>query len=262
MSKTLHYPSPAAVMWSVIVAVLLRETKTRFGRTRFGYLWAFIEPSVYVGLFIFIRHQLQTVTPFGENLALFFLTGLLFFRVFSSISTRVLSAVTANRALLAYPPVKPLDVILARVLLETLTMLTVFFIFMAFLAMTIDRKLIFHMESFAAAITCLVLLSTAFGVFNAVFSVIMPSWERIWTMLRLPILLLSSVFYVPTSLPPLGQSIISWNPLLHCIEWLRTSTYLTYDPMLSRSYVIGFGLTLLALGLLLERFTRKKLLES
>ena len=35
----------------VVVAVLLRETKTRFGDNQLGYLWAFLEQGLMVGMF-------------------------------------------------------------------------------------------------------------------------------------------------------------------------------------------------------------------
>jgi capsular polysaccharide transport system permease protein len=246
----------------VITAIILRETKTRFGRNQLGYLWAILEPAVYIGIFLLIRSSLQTVIPFGESLALFFLTGLLCFRMFSSVATRGLSSITANRALLAYPPVKPNDVIAARLLLEVLTMYVVFFVFFAALTFIADSRVIVHQQRFAAALAALTLLSIGVGTFNGVISVIYPFWERVWGLLRLPLLLLSGIFYVPGSLPPLIQDILWWNPIIHCVEWLRYATYLTYEPMLSQPYAIGFGIVSLVFGLAMEYFNRYRLLES
>lgn len=43
------------VMWRVQVAVLLRETKTRFGKNKLGYLWAFVEPSACCDPYIYTQ---------------------------------------------------------------------------------------------------------------------------------------------------------------------------------------------------------------
>lgn len=247
---------PWSVMTRVIVALVLRETKTRFGQNKLGYLWAILEPVAYVAIFVLIREQIRAAVPFGVSLFLFILTGLLTFRIFVSISSRALSAITANKPLLGYPPVKPTDVIIARVLLESLTMFIVLIIFYAFLALTSDQKIIVHHEKWAGAVAAVFLLSAGIGTFNAVFVVIWPTWQRIWSLLRLPLLLLSGIFYVPSSLPPAAQEILWWNPVLHCTEWFRTATYISYDPLLDRGYVITFGLATMAVGLVLERLNR------
>ena len=45
----------------VITAIILRETKTKFGRYKFGYAWAFVEPIIYVTLFVFVRSFISGV---------------------------------------------------------------------------------------------------------------------------------------------------------------------------------------------------------
>ncbi len=112
-------------MSRVITAMILREVKTRFGRQRFGIIWVFLEPVLYLLGFLALRVILESRIPFGQNLALFVLTGVLVVRTFTAVAGRSLSSLTANRALLAYPPVKPFDVILARILLEAIVMFMV-----------------------------------------------------------------------------------------------------------------------------------------
>lgn len=247
-----------AVTGRVLTAMMLRETKTRFGRSKFGYVWALIEPAAYVCIFVVVRNVSQEHIPFGQDLALFVVSGMLTFRMFSAIATRGLSAITANKALLAYPPVKPLDVIAARVVLETLTMYVIWVIFLCILSLAAEHKVIVNYARFAEAMAGLTFLSIAVGTFNGALSVILPSWERVWSIVRLPLLLLSGIFYVPVQMPPLIQSVIAWNPVLHCVEWIRTGTYMTYEPMLSIPYVLTFGGVALCLGLILERAYRYK----
>ena len=61
-------------------------------------------------------------------------------------------------------------------------------------------------------------------------------------------------------MPPPVQAFISWNPLLHCVEWIRTGVYLTYDPMLDKPYVFVVGSLFLVTGLLLERAYRHRIM--
>ncbi len=260
--KATTLPSQLATVGRVITALVLREAKTRFGRNQFGFIWILLEPLAFVGVFITLRTFAERSIPFGESLVLFVLTGLLVFRMFSAISTRVMSAITSNRALLAYPPVRPVDTILARIVLETLAMYIVWTLFFSIVGLTMDHKAIVNHVYFAQAVAVTTLLAAGVGTLNAVLSVLFPTWERIWAILRLPLLFLSGIFYVPILTPPMFQWFASWNPVLHCVEWLRTGTYLTYEPLLDPAYVIGFGVSALALGLLLERTYRYKLLAG
>jgi capsular polysaccharide transport system permease protein len=249
-------------MSRVITAMILRDIKTRFGRNRFGLVWVLLEPILFLAGFLMLRFFLETRVPFGQNMALFLLTGILVFRTFSSIATRAQASLTANRALLAYPPVKPFDIIAARICLETMVMFVVWVIFFGLLAAWSEQKVIVHFDRFFEATSALVLLSASMGVFNAVMAALSATWERIWPLIRLPLLFLSGIFYVPILMPPWVQAIIWWNPVLHCVEWLRTATYVTYDPLLDKSYVLIFSSVVLALGLLIERGYRHVILSN
>lgn len=249
-------------MQRVIVAIILRETKTRFGKNKLGYLWALIEPSAYIALLIFIRKSLHATIPFGENLYLFILTGILVYRIFISVAGRATNAISANQSLLTYPLVKPIDTISARIILEVLTMLVVISVFFIMLSVFSESKIIHSPHIFFEAIIAIMFLSASVGVFNAVLSILVPAWERIWGLLKFPLLVLSGIFYIPKSMPPLLQQILSWNPVLNCVEWIRFGSYLDYDPILSRSYVIWFAIISLTFGLTIEKIYRNKLVQS
>ncbi|MDR6434668.1 ABC transporter permease [Brucella pseudogrignonensis] len=250
------------VMWRVQVAVLLRETKTRFGKNKLGYLWAFVEPSAYVVILIFIRSEMHASVPFGENIYLFVLTGLLGYRLFISIADKTSSAISANQALLTYPIVKPVDTIFARIMLESITMLVVIMSFFFLLEMYSDNTVIHYPGDFLFSLLGGILLASAVGTLNSVVFLLLPVWERIWGLLKLPLLFLSGIFYMPKNMPPAIQNILSWNPLLNSIEWLRSSTYLSYDPLLSKQYVIWLSVSILVLGLILERLYRNVLVRA
>lgn len=261
-SSLFSFSSSLQVYIRVVVAVILRETKTRFGKNKLGYLWALIEPSSYIAILIFIRHAMHASIPFGESLVLFILTGVLVYRIFVSVAGRTMGAISSNQALLTYPLVKPLDTILARLILETLTMCVILFVFFSLLNIYSNKRMIHFPDIFLEAILALFLLSAGIGTVNAVISLLFPFWERIWGLVKFPILFLSGVFYVPRSMPPFIQSILSWNPVMHCVEWLRSGSYLDYNPLLDKSYVIWFGSCTLVIGLALERLFRNKLVRS
>ena len=60
----------------VIVALLLRETRTTFGNSSLGYLWAILTPALGVGLLVLIFSYASRQPPLtGQSLALFFATS-------------------------------------------------------------------------------------------------------------------------------------------------------------------------------------------
>ena len=262
VSSSSGFSNQLGVMGRVVTGLILRETKTRFGKHRLGYVWALIEPAVFILSFVVLRAFMQDRIPFGESILLFVIPALLVIRIFIGISGRMMAAFSANKALLAYPPVKPPDVLFARFLLEMLTMSVLIALFFTLMAWIAEIEVILFYDRFAAAIAVLFLVSAGMGVFNAVFSILWPAWERIWGFSSFPILLLSGAFFLPESLPPAYQYWLSFNPVLHCVEWMRTATYLTYDPLLDKTYPIGFGLVALVVGLALERIYRYKLLSA
>lgn len=259
---TAGFRGEAALMLRVIVSLILCETKTRFGKHRLGYVWALLEPAIFILGFIALRAYLSQSIPFGESLLLFMVPGLLVVRIFQGITGRMLPAISSNKALLSYPPVKPFDVLAARFVLELLTKYVLLVIFFVLMDWTADTEVILHYTRFASAVAALTVLACGVGAFNAVISVLWPTWSIIWGFTSFPLIILSGIFFVPKSLPPDAQYILSFNPVMHCVEWLRTATYLTYDPVLERTYPIAFGLIALVIALSLERIYRYRLLSE
>jgi len=243
-----------SVMGRIITAIILREIKTRFGRHRFGFIWILLEPILYVGGFVLLRaFLLERNIPFGQNLALFMISGLLALRTIMSMASRGMSALTANKAMLVYPMVKPIDFILARIVLEALVGSFTWMVFFGVARAMGDDKIIYHHERVALAFGMVVLIGGSLAFLNAVLAPLSSLWERLWSLARLPLMLVSGIFYVPVLMPPTMQAIIWWNPVLQCIELLRTGLYQTYEPMLSITYLLTFSMITLALALVIDR---------
>jgi ABC-type polysaccharide/polyol phosphate export permease len=64
--------------WRVLSALIVRETRTRFGESRLGYGWALIEPILHIALlwamFALLMHGQP---PIGGNFFVFYYTGLI-----------------------------------------------------------------------------------------------------------------------------------------------------------------------------------------
>jgi capsular polysaccharide transport system permease protein len=244
----------------VIGALILRETRTRFGKSRLGYLWALAEPVVHVSLFAFLFSMLGRRPPVGDSEFLFLVTGFVPFFMFRDLGGHVMNAISANRALLHYVVVKNVDVIAARIVLEIATKIVVFAILLAGagiygLQWAPDRPMLL-VEGFLA----LALLGAGLGTVNAVMSCALPIWAKLISWMNRILYLTSGVMYSVEHIPEVGQKILVWNPVMHGITWIRMGFYQGFNStLLDKSYIISWGLTLLVVGLLLERILRRKI---
>src|SRR5688500_5178835 len=78
-----------ATQTDVVTALILRETRTRFGRNRLGYLWALIEPTVVIFTFYVVLMFAGRGHPPGMGLFAFVATGVVPYTLFTNSVTRV-----------------------------------------------------------------------------------------------------------------------------------------------------------------------------
>lgn len=246
----------------VISALVVRSGVTRFGESRIGYLWTLAEPAIYVGLFLFMHSFIRETLPFGDNAMLFFLTGVIGFRMTNVISRKAANGLSHNQPMLIYPLVKPLDTIMATYLLEVIIWTIICGLFIFFMYVGLERKVIVYPLEFGASLLAINYFAFSFAVFNATLGTLVPAWDSFIKFSRMPLMFASGVVFVPATLPPSILAIIYWNPFLHCVEWFRLSTYLDYVTVLDRTYLLSVSTAFLVAGLAIERVFRNKLLES
>lgn len=250
------------LMWRIIFSLVLRESRTRYGRTSFGYLWALLEPAAFIVFFSVVRSIKVEYPPFGESLILFFAVGLLTYRMFSMVSNRMTASISSNRNLFSYPIVKISDVMIARAILEAATILAVMLVAGFIIGLIEDVRIVHYPDRAMAGLAATIALGFGIGSLNAVLAGLFPSWERIYHIMTLPLFITSGAFFVPSQMPPVVMDFLVWHPVLHCIEWVRTGVYLDYSPVLDRGYVLWLAFGTLAAGFTLERLTRYKLLQK
>ncbi len=102
-------------------ALIVRETITRYGKSSLGYAWAVLEPAAFIAFLTVLFSQIAHNPPVGRSFVLFYATGYVSFHWFHDISSVVSRSVHVNRPLLSFPPITPLDTVLARFLLQALT---------------------------------------------------------------------------------------------------------------------------------------------
>lgn len=246
-----------AVQLRVIGALILRETRSRFGRSQLGYLWAIAEPLAYIISLSLLFDAISRHAPFGPNVALFFATGLLPYQLYSRIASALTSAFDANEALLAFPIVKPVDTLIARTLLEIATAALVMILLFGGLVFFVDAPEPVSLHVMVLAIVGLSLLGFGVGTINAVISKLFASWRQVYDVASRPLMLVCGVFFTPDTLPPGARDVVSYIPITHGIELFRSGYYSGYrSTVMDIGYLFVCGLVLCLIGLAAERIIR------
>jgi capsular polysaccharide transport system permease protein len=102
----------------VIWALLLREMQTRYGRENIGFLWIIGEPIMFCGGVAILWTLIRPAHEHGLPMTAFVVTGYVPLTMWRHCVARSLKAFESNGSLLFHRQVTPLDIILARVVLE------------------------------------------------------------------------------------------------------------------------------------------------
>lgn len=245
------------VMARVIFAIMIRESRTRYGSSNIGYAWAIIDPLVTLAVFVGIFSLLGRSSPIPAPVTVFFLTAivpLFFWRGAVSQST---SAVSASLGLLSYPQVMPTDVIIGRLLLEAATTVVVFVLLLIGLNLLVGvSPTWFFGDPPQLLIACLGLLYFTFGCcfFSSSLGRILPVWGNIWGYMGRPIWFLSGIFFTLEQLPTALREYMAYNPVAHIVEWLRVVMIPTFESdAYSILYPMAFATIALIIGLVIDR---------
>ena len=121
----------------------------------------------------------------------------------------------------------------------------------------------YNIEEALYAYLATLLLSVGVGTLAGVIVMFFQFFATLYALLLILVYMGSGILFVAAALPAPLQYLLSWNPVLQCVEWMRVAYYPTYsDKLLDKTYVIAYGIIALFLGLLLERLLRWKILEG
>jgi len=247
----------------VIYALIIRETRTRFGDSSLGYGWALLEPILHILMLSLVFAVLMHGRPpIGRQFFIFYYTGIIPYHIFVHTSSSMTYAVSANGSLLQLPLVGTFDVILARGLLELVTDILVAAILLVGFGAIGLGTLPDDFAGVAAATATVWLLGCGFGFVNAVVNMFFKSWDKIWAQLTRILYFCSGIFYVPGMMPDWIRDLLAWNPVLQGVDWFRASFFGDYVPhWLDRSYLAAVAGVVLIAGLALERSLQRQLHE-
>ncbi|PIE12391.1 MAG: sugar ABC transporter permease [Rhodobacterales bacterium] len=246
----------------VIVALILREMATTYGRSPGGYLWAIVEPVGMIVVLSFGFSLLMRSPSLGHSFMLFYATGYLVFNHYSRIYGSVVNSINYSRPLLKYPAVTWIDSMIARLTLALLTNLFNSFLIIGGTILVVGTSGVIDPVPVFLAFFLATMLGLGIGAMNSVLMGLFPIWRSLWNIAMGPLMIASAVIYIMEDLPDFAQNILWWNPLTHITGLSREGFFSTYHPnYISEVYVLVIGTVFLVLGLIFLRANYLKILN-
>lgn len=235
-----------------ILALILREMATSYGRSPGGYIWAIAEPVAGIALLTFIFSLGFHAPPLGTSFALFYASGLLPFLLYSDLSGKLSQAINFSLPLLAYPRVTLADAVLARAVLNVMTQSLVSCLVLGGLIAMIGVQARLDVVRIALAISCAFALGFGVGTVNCYLVTRYPVWQRVWSIVNRPMFLLSCVVFTFESIPQPFRDILWFNPIVHVVGLMRQGLYFGYaGEYVSAAYVVFVSLVCSVVGFFL-----------
>ncbi|MGH1590615.1 ABC transporter permease [Methylobacterium phyllosphaerae] len=255
-----HVPkSPLESYLHVLHALILRDMRTRFGASMWGYAVVVLWPCVHVIMLITIYTFQKVPAPLGDDRAMFFATGAVPVLVFQYISREVMKSVIMNRPLTYYPQVKLFDLLFSRILVEIVTgFLALLVIALVLVAMGTNPVPTYPFTAVCGYLAAIV-LGIGVGTINVAIIGFFPGWLLGYALFSIILYVSSGVMFMPSYLPDKIYYWMKYNPALQVSEWIRSAYYPGSGIQVDYLYVLLFGLTCITIGLFLVKTVVSKM---
>ncbi|MGX7709249.1 ABC transporter permease [Methylobacterium sp. Gmos1] len=246
--------SALEVQLDVLGALMLRDIRTRFGGTIWGYGIAVGWPCAHILVITAFYVIMKKPTPIGDSIVLFAVSGLSPYIIFNYMSRKMMEGPLQNRQLIYFPQVKFFDVVISRALVElctsSLSIFLVFFIAACCGAQVVPRDPFAFCESMILALC----FAMGAGFFNVFISQMFPQWMIIIIVPILIIYFTSGTVLVVEAMPAVIYEYVQWNPLMHIVKVCRSAFYPGYGADADIPFVLIVSGSMALIGLAGMRF--------
>lgn len=251
-----QFPAPRrtsslAIFLNSTRAFTLREFRNRFGGSRLGLMWTILDPAFSCAVFVLMHALIRgnKATIYGQAALIFFVYGVVPVQMFTEVKNAQVGTILASRGLFNYRQVRPIDLLLAKSMIDFCILgfvMLAFFVGCWFFGVNAPIQSI---SSMLGAFLLLFALSFSAGLAIEVYGTVFPELKKIFNLLMRPLFLLSGPFYTIGMIPQTYRPYLLWNPLLHLTDMIRDAAYQSYESKAEPLYVIECTMVLLFLGL-------------
>lgn len=252
-----------SVQGRVLGALLIREVITRYGRHNIGFLWLFVEPMIFTLGVTALWTATKSLHGSDLPIAAFALTGYSSVLLWRNMPGRTIGAIRASSALLYHRNIKPLDIYLARILLEaggaSISFMVLGLIFIGIEWIEPPEDIL--------KVTAAWLLLTWFGAALAIalgtLSYLSELVDKFWHPFSYLLFPLSGAAFLVSALPKNFQEIVLILPMVHGVEYVRDGYFGSkITPIYDLSYLIVFNLVLSVIALMFLRYVSRRVVPG
>lgn len=245
----------------VIHALMLRDIKTRFGASYFGFIVGLLIPLAHIALLLVLFYAFGRRAPIGTDVTVFISTALVPFVCWSYTHQKVVRSLADNRAMLSFPIVKMTDIVIARALVELMNSTLVVFVVYVALTLIGSHVFLFDPPRILATLLTAYLLGVSTGMVFALIVMALPG-ASIAAFLIIPLYWATSGnFFIPDALPAQLTAAMALFPLSHVVDFGRPGFYPEYTTSYHNMlYPLGVILLNVLIFMAAQRFFRATLL--
>ncbi len=231
-----------AIQRRVIWAMIMRETITMYGREGLGVIWIVAEPAMFViGVMIIFSFMnsgyVNNISP-AEYLAVSYPT-LLFWR---NGTSKVMKAIDVNRALLHHQPIRPIDVVYARIFLAFGSAAASFFVLYPIFTFVGITRPPYDWLEFAIGYLLVIWFSFAFVLIMSSLSELSETIEKTSHIIMYLMLPVSGVFFPLYIVPQPYRDWLMSFPLIDAVEYFHAGYF---GPRMPTYYNLGYTIVVL-----------------
>lgn len=223
-----------------------REIKRKYAGSSLGIIWSVLNPLLHM-----VVISLVFATMFRrsiENFPIYYLTGQVFWTLFSTATQDAMTALSDNRSLLVRTKIPKQTFVLSRIY----TALANFgFTCIAYVLMLVmfRVKLCATMLLFPVAVLFMLAISTGVGYILSVAYIFFADVRWLYSVFLTLWMYLSALFYPVSRLPEAMQNFIGYNPIYIVIAFARACVMEGRVPdMMMWIRLMGWSVGSLAVG--------------
>ncbi len=244
----------------VIYALMMREIITRYGRRGLGFLWLFLEPALFTGGMAILWQYLRFGERGGIPVSSFVLTGWIAGKLWMLTTGKTMAAIEANMALFYHRNIRPIDLMISRIILE-LSGVTGAFIFVSLIFIFLG--IILPPVNYSYLVLGWYLMAWfAFdlAIFVASLDLITDVVRKVWPIFSLTLFISSGTFYLVQWLPDAVKPYALLLPTVHNIEMIRYGYWgPIFTPYFDISYSVLFNIFFMLIALTAQRISIRRL---
>ncbi|MDI4642907.1 ABC transporter permease [Rhodoblastus acidophilus] len=251
LAEPVTFAGAAQAQASTIFALVLRDIRSRYGESKLGFFWALMEPFIHIAVLAFVfQFTMHGKPPMGNSFFLFYFTGVMPYLLVSHLISHLGVTIRSYKQLMQIPRITPLDLLVARAIVELFTTAVIYLLFLALFGVFGINALPISPQNVLGAFAITWVLGFGLGCCLASLAEFGVAAEHVVNVVLRLLYFGSGIFYVPSMMPVRARNILSWNPFMHVVDYMRIGYFRSYHPSwMDISYAVAFSIFAMAAGL-------------